>query len=114
MCLAAWCRKITMDAEAVEATLTTAAGYCDSNYWCSIMIDIAKRTVYIYDSMQSSYLRTVRVTYDSDLGVQLDNYNCGVFVLLAFEHFTGAPSVGRMDKKLIMYLRYRYLSLCLH
>ncbi|KAG3108092.1 hypothetical protein PI124_g20872 [Phytophthora idaei] len=59
---------ITMDAEAVEATLTTAAGECvlipiscDSNYWCSIMIDNAKRTVYIYDSMQSSYLRTVRV-----------------------------------------------------
>ncbi|KAF1779584.1 Ulp1 protease family, C-terminal catalytic domain [Phytophthora cactorum] len=56
-----------MDAEAVEATLTTAAGECvlipiscNSNHWCSIMIDIAKRTVYIYVSMQSSYLSSVR------------------------------------------------------
>ncbi|KAF1785472.1 hypothetical protein GQ600_2957 [Phytophthora cactorum] len=48
------------------------------------------------------------------MGVQLDSYNCGLFVLLAFEHVTGVPSVGQMDKKLLMYLRYRYLSLCLH
>ncbi|ETO58998.1 hypothetical protein F444_22624 [Phytophthora nicotianae P1976] len=53
-------------------------------------------------------------TYESDMGVQLDNYNCGLFILLAFEHFTGAPSLGRMDKKLMMYLRYRYLCMCLH
>ncbi|ETL96060.1 hypothetical protein L917_06287 [Phytophthora nicotianae] len=110
-------RKITMDTESVEAILSTISGECaiipiscNSNHWCAIMIDIAKRIVYIYDAMRSSYQYSVRV----DMGVQLDNYNCGLFILLAFEHFTGAPSLGRMDKKLMMYLRYRYLCMCLH
>ncbi|ETP34106.1 hypothetical protein F442_17512 [Phytophthora nicotianae P10297] len=133
-------RKITMDVDAVEATLSTIAGEgviipisFNSNHWCAIMIDIAKRIVYIYDSMQSSYLSSVRVVaekltpmlasstgerfrvqrYESDVGAQLDNYSFDLFIMLAFEHFTGALSLGRLDKKLMMYLRYRYLSLCL-
>ncbi|ETN18489.1 hypothetical protein PPTG_04081 [Phytophthora nicotianae INRA-310] len=132
--------KITMDVDAVEATLSTIAGEgviipisFNSNHWCAIMIDIAKRIVYIYDSMQSSYLSSVRVVaekltpmlasstgerfrvqrYESDVGAQLDNYSFDLFIMLAFEHFTGALSLGRLDKKLMMYLRYRYLSLCL-
>ncbi|KAF1773600.1 hypothetical protein GQ600_7342 [Phytophthora cactorum] len=99
-----------MNTDAVEVTLTTIAGECvlvpiscNSNHWCSIMIDIRKHG----RKISRAYLRIGH-------GVQLDSYNCGLFVLLAFEHVTGVPSVGRMDKKLLMYLRYRYLSLCLH
>ncbi|ETL24396.1 hypothetical protein L916_21590, partial [Phytophthora nicotianae] len=61
-------RKITMDTESVEAILSTISGECaiipiscNSNHWCAIMIDIAKRIVYIYDAMRSSYQYSVRV-----------------------------------------------------
>lgn len=57
-----------MDAETVESILSTITGECvlipissNSNHWCAIMIDIAKRIVYIYDPMKSSYVASVRV-----------------------------------------------------
>ncbi|KAG3077192.1 hypothetical protein PC121_g7490 [Phytophthora cactorum] len=85
--------------------------------------------VAIYDSSSSTYLTCVRSvaqtlitllpegarpsprvqTYESGLGAQVDSYNCGVYVLLAFEMFCGAESLGHLDKKSLQCLRYRYL-----
>ncbi|KAG3008492.1 hypothetical protein PC116_g13767 [Phytophthora cactorum] len=85
--------------------------------------------VAIYDSSSSTYLTCVRSvaqtlitllpegarpsprvqTYESGLGVQVDSYNCGVYVLLAFEMFCGAEPLGHLDKKSLQCLRYRYL-----
>ncbi|KAJ8556614.1 hypothetical protein ON010_g9351 [Phytophthora cinnamomi] len=92
---------------------------CNNNHWCSIVVNLAKGKVYIYDSSSFSYLlgvravahtlipllpatvqRSLRVqTYESGLGVQTDSYNCGVYVLIAFEMFCGAEPLGHLDKK---------------
>lgn len=81
---------------------------CGKNHWCSIMINLILKDVSINDPMKSSYLtgvpalaekvvtllpgygpRIYRVhPYESDLGVQVDSYNCGMFMLIAFEMFT--------------------------
>ena len=53
----------------------------------------------------------VRV-YTDDLGVQVDSYNCGIYMLLAFEIFTGADKMKLLSKKELQYLRYRYLRMC--
>ncbi|ETP04967.1 hypothetical protein F441_18341 [Phytophthora nicotianae CJ01A1] len=86
-------------------------------------------TVDVYDSSSSSYLDGVRAvaqnmmiflptnvkkpargrTFESSLGVQTDSYNCGIYVLLAFEIFYGAETLGYLDKKTLQCLRYRYL-----
>ncbi|KAI9980283.1 hypothetical protein PInf_026464 [Phytophthora infestans] len=47
--------------------------------------------------------------FESGLGVQTDSYNCGIYVLLAFEMFCGAEPLGYLDKKTLQCLRYRYL-----
>ncbi|KAE8976593.1 hypothetical protein PR001_g25372, partial [Phytophthora rubi] len=106
---------------------------CNNNHWCSIMINLAKGKVSIYDSSSSSYLLGVRAvaqtlipllpstvemslrvqTYESGLGVQTDSYNCGIYVLIAFEIFCGAEPLGHLDKKTLQCLRYRYLRMCL-
>ncbi|ETM50973.1 hypothetical protein L914_05089 [Phytophthora nicotianae] len=92
---------------------------CNGNHWCSVMINLEKGSVAIYDSSSSSYLTSVRSvaqtlimllpelarprprvqTYESGLGVQLDSYNCGVYVLLAFEMFCGGDPLGHLHKK---------------
>ncbi|KAE9169284.1 hypothetical protein PF004_g28229 [Phytophthora fragariae] len=106
---------------------------CNNNHWCSIVINLAKGKVSIYDSSSSSYLLGVRAvaqtlipllpstvemslrvqTYESGLGVQTDSYNCGIYVLIAFEIFCGAEPLGHLDKKTLQCLRYRYLRMCL-
>ncbi|KAE9341402.1 hypothetical protein PF008_g10642 [Phytophthora fragariae] len=107
---------------------------CGKNHWCSIMMDLMTKDVCIYDPMNSSYgvnlhpiadklammvpnaaPRRYRVrAYHSDLGVQVDSYNCGVYMLLAFELFAGAENISQLSRKELQYLRYRYLCMCLN
>ncbi|KAG6616185.1 uncharacterized protein IUM83_03827 [Phytophthora cinnamomi] len=54
------------------------------------------------------------VTHDPGLGVQSDSYNCGVYVLLAFEMFCGSEPLGHLDKKTLQCMRYRYLRMCMN
>ncbi|OWY99178.1 hypothetical protein PHMEG_00029871 [Phytophthora megakarya] len=103
---------------------------CNGNHWCSIMIELGeKKRIYFYDPMESSYKTGVRSaaqvakqlvpeqqldgcraqSYGSHLGVQTDSYNCGIYVLIAFELFAGAASPGLVDKRTLQYMRYRYL-----
>ncbi|KAI9980449.1 hypothetical protein PInf_026309 [Phytophthora infestans] len=102
---------------------------CHGNHWCAIMMDLEGGTVDVYDSSSSSYLIGVRAVaqkmiillptnvkkparvraFESGLGVQTDSYNCGIYVLLAFEMFCGAEPLGYLDKKTLQCLRYRYL-----
>ncbi|ETP16413.1 hypothetical protein F441_08972 [Phytophthora nicotianae CJ01A1] len=106
---------------------------CGKNHWCSIMIDLTCKDVLIYDPMNSSYGSKVRpladklVTmlpdfaprkyrvrlYFSELGVQVDSYNCGMYMLLAFEVFAGANTLSLLSRKELQYLRYRYLCMCI-
>ncbi|ETN10429.1 hypothetical protein PPTG_22740 [Phytophthora nicotianae INRA-310] len=107
---------------------------CNQNHWCSIMVGIGeKKKLYYYDPMGSSYKNGVRLaaqvvkqlitdqlldgcraqSYGSHLGIQTDSYTCGIYVLLAFELFAGAPSPGILGKKTLQYLRYRYLHMCI-
>ncbi|GMF52109.1 unnamed protein product [Phytophthora fragariaefolia] len=105
---------------------------CNGNHWCSVMLDLNKRKVFICDSSASSYLVSLRVVaqklitllpidvrpstrlhvFEPGLGVQVDNYNCGVYVLLAFEIFCGASPFGYVNKQTLQCLRCRYLRLC--
>ncbi|GMF34551.1 unnamed protein product [Phytophthora fragariaefolia] len=107
---------------------------CGKNHWCSIMMDLVMKDVCIYDPMNSSYgvnLRPIadkltmmvpdaaprryRVrAYQSDLGVQIDSYNCGVYMLVAFEVFVGTENISQLSRKELQYLRYRYLCMCLN
>ncbi|ETO77469.1 hypothetical protein F444_07341 [Phytophthora nicotianae P1976] len=48
-------------------------------------------------------------TFEPGLEVQVDSYNCGIYVLLAFEMFCGAEPLGHLDKKTLQCLHYRYL-----
>ncbi|ETP44257.1 hypothetical protein F442_09138 [Phytophthora nicotianae P10297] len=106
---------------------------CNNNHWCAVLMDMQKGRVYVYDSMASSYADSVRavaqkmimmlpdgvrpsarlVTHDPGLGVQSDSYNCGVYVLLAFEIFCGSEPLGHLDKKTLQCMRYRYLRMCM-
>eukprot|EP00644_Phytophthora_capsici_P019284 jgi/Phyca11/132892/e_gw1.255.8.1 len=105
---------------------------CNGVHWCSIMVDLATSEVLIYDPMSSSYMANARDvaqilipllptpaktryrirTYESELGTQMDSYNCGLFVLVAFEMFCGANVPGKRSRSLLQYLRYRYLCMC--
>ncbi|KAE9137962.1 hypothetical protein PF005_g12213 [Phytophthora fragariae] len=105
---------------------------CNRNHWCSVMINLDQGKVFIYDSSASSYLVSLRAVaqklitllpndvrpstrlqvYESGLGIQVDNYNCGVYVLLAFEIFCGAEPLSHVDKKTLQCLRYRYFRMC--
>lgn len=106
---------------------------CNGNHWCSVMMNLEKGKVAIYDSSSSTYLVSVRSvaqvlisllpngvnpsqrvqTYESGLGAQVDSYNCGIYVLLAFEMFCGAEPLGYIGKKTLQCLRYRYLRMCM-
>jgi hypothetical protein len=106
---------------------------CHGNHWCSIMMDLTKGEVFIYDSSSSSYITGLRALaqtmtdllperaqkgfrsriYDSGLGIQTDNYNCGIYVLLAFEIFCGAEPLRLVDRRLLQCMRYRYLRMCM-
>ncbi|ETN05140.1 hypothetical protein PPTG_14804 [Phytophthora nicotianae INRA-310] len=106
---------------------------CGKNHWCSIMIDLTCKDVLIYDPMNSSYGSKVRPLADklvtmlpdfaprkyrvrlylSELGVQVDSYNCGMYMLLAFEVFAGANTLSLLSRKELQYLRYRYLGMCI-
>ncbi|ETP04501.1 hypothetical protein F441_18732 [Phytophthora nicotianae CJ01A1] len=90
---------------------------CNNNHCCTVLMDMKKGRVYVYDSMASSYAASVRVvaqkmimmlpdgvrpsarlvTHDPGLGVQSDSYNCGVYVLLAFEIFCGSEPPRQED-----------------
>ncbi|ETN01794.1 hypothetical protein PPTG_16885 [Phytophthora nicotianae INRA-310] len=106
---------------------------CGKNHWCSIMIDLTCKDVLIYDPTNSSYGSKVRPLADklvtmlpdfaprkyrvrlylSELGVQVDSYNCGMYMLLAFEVFAGANTLSLLSRKELQYLRYRYLCMCI-
>ncbi|GMF40503.1 unnamed protein product [Phytophthora fragariaefolia] len=106
---------------------------CNGNHWCSIVVRLETSEVCYYDPMHSSYVVSVRAVaetlatmlpkppisryrvrlYDADLGTQLNNYNCGMYLLLAFEMFVGARGIETLDRKLVQYLRYRYLRMCI-
>lgn len=105
---------------------------CKGIHWCSIMVSLDRREVTFYDPMYSSFSDDVRDVaksiipllpepvqsryrvrrYESDLGAQTDSYNCGVFVMTAFELFCGAnlPFEGATSGDM-QYLRYRYLCM---
>ncbi|KAL3656799.1 hypothetical protein V7S43_018256 [Phytophthora oleae] len=107
---------------------------CIGNHWCGIMIDMEAGKINYYDPMQSSYTKDVRalaeriasllpmpnterirvIPYSTDMGIQMDTYNCGVYVLLAFEMFADpeASELQQITRKALAYLRYRYLVLC--
>ncbi|GMF46049.1 unnamed protein product [Phytophthora fragariaefolia] len=98
---------------------------CNNNHWCAVLMDPGKCRAYVYDSMASSYISSVRavaqqliimlpedvrpntrlLTHDPGLGVQTDSYNCGVYVLLAFEMFCGSEPLGHIDKKTLQCMR---------
>ncbi|GMF44606.1 unnamed protein product [Phytophthora fragariaefolia] len=105
---------------------------CGRNHWCSIMIDLTLKEVCIYDPMASSYTLRVRSLaenllgflpdfaprkyrvrlYVSELGVQVDSYNCRIYMMTAFEMFAGADKLKLLSKKDLQYLRSRYLCMC--
>ncbi|KAE9296880.1 hypothetical protein PR003_g23647, partial [Phytophthora rubi] len=106
---------------------------CNNSHWCAVLMELEKGRVYVYDYMASSYATSVRavaqllitmlpddvrpssrlVTHDPGLGIQSDRYNCGVYVLLAFEMFCGSEPLGHLDKKTLQCMRYRYLRMCM-
>lgn len=106
---------------------------CGKNHWCSIMIDLQLKDVCIYDPMMSTYAVGVRALaekivellpdfsprkyrvrpYISELGVQVDGYNCGMYMMIAFEMFTGGEKLSLLSKKELQYLRYRYICMCI-
>ncbi|KAF1793509.1 hypothetical protein GQ600_17186 [Phytophthora cactorum] len=46
------------------------------------------------------------------IGVQVDNYSCGMFALTVFQIFTGAQDIRQVTRKELHHLRYRYLCKC--
>ncbi|KAE9292500.1 hypothetical protein PF008_g25047 [Phytophthora fragariae] len=106
---------------------------CGGNHWCAILMDLSKGECYVYDSTASSYISSVRAVaqtmldllppgahktfrariYDPGLGIQSDNYNCGIYVLLAFEIFCEAEPLGLVNRSMLQCMRYRYLRMCL-
>ncbi|POM67919.1 Hypothetical protein PHPALM_15984, partial [Phytophthora palmivora] len=121
-----------------NGAITTDSGIsnglnCNNNHWCGVLMNLEKGRVYVYDSMASSYATSIRavtqqmipmipesarpsarlVTHDPGLGIQSDSYNCGVYVLLAFEIFCGSEPLGHLDKKTLQCMRYRYLRICM-
>eukprot|EP00644_Phytophthora_capsici_P008128 jgi/Phyca11/125911/e_gw1.60.94.1 len=106
---------------------------CNGIHWCSIMVRPATSELFYYDPMSSSFGEQAKKfseriqpllkfsgptrarvrPFVSSLGVQVDSYNCGLFVMVAFERFCGAESPGIQSKRLLQYLRYRYLDMCM-
>ncbi|GMF40777.1 unnamed protein product [Phytophthora fragariaefolia] len=96
------------------------------------MLDLDMKNVCTYDPMKSSYTVRVRALaeslivqlpdyaprkyrihhYQTDLGIQVGSFNCGVYVLLAFEEFAGAQGLCMLGRKELQYLRYRYICMC--
>ncbi|OWY97229.1 hypothetical protein PHMEG_00032295, partial [Phytophthora megakarya] len=103
----------------------------NGNRWCSIMVDLAVPEIKYYGPMRSSYTKDARgfaeklkpllpvdpgetfrvLPYETGMDVQVDSYNCGVYVLLGFEQFVGKEALGNLSKKKLDYFRYRYLSI---
>lgn len=105
-----------------------------SNHWCCVFARVSSREVYYYDPMCSNYAheaylfahdKTRRILpangpaqyrvrrFDSAIGSQLDNYNCGIYVLLAAESFVHGRNTGLLNRASLQFFRYRYLSMCL-
>ncbi|KAE9047384.1 hypothetical protein PR003_g2886 [Phytophthora rubi] len=92
---------------------------CNGNHWCFIMIDLGNALLYYYDPMASIYAMKLRVLASklkdviqvaddrrirvqpltTNMGIQVDSYNCGVYNLLAFEMFVnpGAEPDGLVE-----------------
>ncbi|KAF1786541.1 hypothetical protein GQ600_2578 [Phytophthora cactorum] len=51
--------------------------------------------------------------YATDMGVQVDSYNCGMYVLLAFEEFVGKEPLTYISAKELPFFSYRYLCRCI-
>ncbi|GMF59713.1 unnamed protein product [Phytophthora fragariaefolia] len=105
---------------------------CNGNHWCAIMVNLQTHEIRHYDPMMSSYGVSIRAVaqrllqfmprsegrykvdpYVTDMGVQVDSYNCGIYVLLAFEMFCGEKDVGLLRPTILQYMRYRYMRMCL-
>ncbi|KAI9999295.1 hypothetical protein PInf_004117 [Phytophthora infestans] len=98
---------------------------CNKNHWCGIMVDVERTEAIVYDPMDSTYMVGVRALtekivtqlsnfaprqyrvspYRGNLGVQVDSFNCGMYVLLAFEVFAGADGLSYLNRKGLQYLR---------
>lgn len=105
---------------------------CSKNHWCGISLDLEMAEAAVYDPMGSTYALKVRALteallvqlpdyaprkfrvrpYHTDLGVQVDSYNCGIYVLVAFEEIAGAKGLCMLSRKELQYLRYRYICMC--
>ncbi|KAG3110498.1 hypothetical protein PI124_g19673 [Phytophthora idaei] len=86
---------------------------CNGNHWCFMVMNLEKGKMLI-SLLPNGARPSQRVqTYESGLGVQVDSYNCGVYVLLTFKVFCGAEPLGHLDKKTLQCLRYRYLRMCM-
>ncbi|ETL82962.1 hypothetical protein L917_16993 [Phytophthora nicotianae] len=92
---------------------------CGRNHWCSIMLDLTAKEVFVHDPMNLSYGVKARLLaeklvvmlpnfaprqywirpYRSDFGVQVDNYNCGMYMLSGFEAFAGTESLRLLSRK---------------
>lgn len=104
-----------------------------NDHWCGIVVHVERQEILHYDPMASSYTLVARKValelsrlgaehygsqfrvraYEASSGIQLDNYNCGVFLLLFAEETILGKRVGRVYRHTLQYLRYRYLCMCL-
>ncbi|KAG3083065.1 hypothetical protein PI124_g19028 [Phytophthora idaei] len=100
--------------------------------WCAIRLTLERNEITYYDSMRLSNALTLRSlahrlvphlpqtegryrvdAYVSEMGTQLDSYNCGGYILLAFAMYCGAEIVGGLRKKILHFLRYHSLQMYL-
>ncbi|KAG2940958.1 hypothetical protein PC117_g10382 [Phytophthora cactorum] len=86
---------------------------CNWNHWCFMVMNLEKGKMLISLLPNGARPSQCVQTYESGLGVQVNSYNCGVYVLLASKVFCGAEPLGRLDKKTLQCLRYRYLRMCM-
>ncbi|POM73684.1 LOW QUALITY PROTEIN: Hypothetical protein PHPALM_9450 [Phytophthora palmivora] len=95
---------------------------CNGNHWCAVMIDLPRRSVYVYDPMKSSYavspsLKILPLAYQTPellanmskglCHVLTDRYNCGMYVLLTFEEFVWEKCIEVVDMHTLQFLRFR-------
>ncbi|ETK82055.1 hypothetical protein F441_12745 [Phytophthora nicotianae CJ01A1] len=100
--------------EGISSEFVLIPFLCNGMHWCSIMARLSTSEVFYYDPMLSCFgnqakavaktiqpllspsgSTRVRVRpYVFSLRTQTYSYNCGLFVLVAFEMFCGASSPG--------------------
>lgn len=105
----------------------------DGNHWCALVANVSAGIVTVFDPQQCrdriKQLKAVAVKEIFPLlpgretgykfavfpsMTQVDNYNCGLFVLIFFEAMLSGSSVSDIDddddrKELMQLFRYKYL-----